>query len=68
MSGAYCKKHDEHEPYDWDIYTEGLYVCPGCSKESMKRLTKTLPCGRKPLDKALEEIEKKYPGLSKRIK
>lgn len=60
MSGAYCKKHDEFEPYHWDFQNDGLWVCSGCSKESMKRLTKRLPNGMKPLDYAIQQVEKNF--------
>tara|TARA_R100000951_G_scaffold112363_1_gene112592 strand:- start:1428 stop:1613 length:186 start_codon:yes stop_codon:yes gene_type:complete len=55
IPNAYCKKHDEIEPED---NTE-MWVCPQCSKENMKKLSKRLPCGRLPLDKALADIELK---------
>jgi len=48
LPNAYCKKHDEIEPQD----NEEFWVCPKCSQENNK-LTKRLPCGRKPLDVAL---------------
>ena len=65
MSGAYCKKHDEFEPYHWDFQNDGLWVCPGCSRENMKRMSQAGPDGRKPLDIALEKIQKEHPHLFK---
>lgn len=55
IPNAYCKKHDEIEPQD----NEEFWVCPVCSKEASMKRNKRLPCGRLPLDKALEEIELK---------
>ena len=60
MSGVYCKKHDEIEPYNWDYQTDGLYLCPQCSKESLKKLNIRDENGKTRLDRALEEIEKQF--------
>lgn len=53
IPNAYCKKHDEIEPQD----NTGFWVCPRCSRESMKKLCKPNKDGIKPLDAALEKIE-----------
>lgn len=56
IPNAYCKKHDEIEPQDWDCQTDGLWVCPCCSRENKPKLVN----GMKPLDAALKAIEEKY--------
>lgn len=63
MSGAYCKKHDEQEPYDWDSQYDGIWICPCCSRESMKKFTQRDAQGRKPLDVAIEKIRAEHPEL-----
>jgi ribosomal protein L37AE/L43A len=60
IANAYCKKHDEIEPNWWDFHTDGLWICPKCSRESMKKATTKLIEGMKPLDYALKQIEEKY--------
>jgi Zn finger protein HypA/HybF involved in hydrogenase expression len=54
IPNAYCKEHDEIEPQDHDIQIDGLWVCPRCSKKRAKLIN-----GMKPLDYALQQIEKK---------
>lgn len=54
IPNAYCRKHDEIEPQDHDIQTDGLWVCPQCSKLTVKRIN-----GMKPLDYALQQLEEK---------
>ena len=58
IPNAYCKKHDEIEPED---NTE-LWVCPKCSRENMKKLSKRDENGKTALDRAIEEIDKKFGG------
>ena len=60
IANAYCKKHDEIEPQDHDFHTDGLWVCPKCSRESMKKQVKKLINGMKPLDYALKKIEEEF--------
>ena len=60
MSNARCKKHNEIEPQDHDILQDDLWSCPKCSRESMKWLAQPDENGRKPLDVALDEIEKRF--------
>ena len=66
VPNAYCRKHDEVEPQDWDLYRHGLWICPKCSAYNKKGMSK--PCGRKPLDSALEKVEKKYNGIAFKTK
>jgi Zn finger protein HypA/HybF involved in hydrogenase expression len=54
MPNAYCKKHDEIEPENHDFFTDGLWVCPKCSKQQTKLID-----GMKPLDYALKQIQEK---------
>lgn len=52
ITNAYCKKHDEIEPQNHDFHTDGLWVCPKCSKQQTKLID-----GMKPLDYALKQIK-----------
>ena len=54
LPNAYCKKHDEIEPQDHDFFTDGLWICPQCSKENMKN--KMFEYGKK-IDKYLKQLE-----------
>jgi hypothetical protein len=60
MSNAYCKKHDEIEPQDHDFFTDGLWICPQCSRENLRKISTKLIDGMKPLDYALKKVEEKY--------
>lgn len=55
IPNAYCKEHDEIEPQSWDFHTDGLWVCPQCSKKPLKKIN-----GMKSLDYALKQIKEKY--------
>jgi len=32
---SYCKKHDEREPYHWEIESLGLWMCPACAEDNI---------------------------------
>tara|TARA_R100000951_G_scaffold101420_1_gene92973 strand:- start:38538 stop:38717 length:180 start_codon:yes stop_codon:yes gene_type:complete len=57
-----CKKCGEIEPYHHDIYTDGLWFCKCLSQKSKKV---KLIDGKKPLDYALEQINKKLDSKKK---
>jgi hypothetical protein len=58
MPNAYCKKHDEIEPQDYDFFTDGLWICPQCSQENLRKISTKLIDGMKPLDYALKKLRK----------
>lgn len=55
ISNTYCKKHDELEPQDWQ-FTDGLWCCPKCSRESLKKLN---------LDAFIEKMQKNTDNSEK---
>ena len=57
IANAYCKKHDEIEPENHDFHTDGLWICPECSRENLKKISTKLIDGMKPLDYALKQIK-----------
>jgi hypothetical protein len=60
MSNAYCKKHDEIEPQNWDFNNDGLWICPDCTHKA-KPIVVT-----KEIETLLRELNSKFKDRSKR--